>query len=262
MTITPDVEPSTKDPELPPIPDGAVMVTLKIARFNPENPDTAGWQSFRVPSLPTDRLLNLLHYVKWYLDGTLTFRRSCAHGVCGSDAMRINGVNRLACKVLMRDLLPKNPGKTADDHHRADPRPARGEGPRGEHGAVLRRVPRGQAVPGRQRRTRRRANGFRARPTARATTTPPSASCARAAPPAARSTGVRVQYFGPAAIVNAHRFIFDSRDEAAAERLDILNEVDGVWRCRTTFNCTESCPRGIQVTQAIQEVKRALMFAR
>ena len=87
------------------------MVTLKIARFNPEDPDTAGWQSFRVPCLPTDRLLNLLHYVKWYLDGTLTFRRSCAHGVCGSDAMRINGVNRLACKVLMRDLLPKKPGK-------------------------------------------------------------------------------------------------------------------------------------------------------
>src|SRR5262245_64873291 len=91
----------------PPVPEGAVMVTLKIARFNPEHPDVAGWQSFRVPCLPTDRLLNLLHYVKWYLDGTLTFRRSCAHGVCGSDAMRINGVNRLACKVLMRDLLPK-----------------------------------------------------------------------------------------------------------------------------------------------------------
>ena len=70
------------------------------------------------------------------------------------------------------------------------------------------------------------------------------------------------QYFGPAAIVNAHRFIFDSRDEAAEERLDILNEGDGVWRCRTTFNCTEACPRGIQVTKAIQEVKRALMFAR
>ena len=109
-TIAPEVD--TKDPELPPIPDGAVMVTLKIARFNPEDPDahadSGGWQSFRVPCLPSDRLLNLLLYVKGYLDGTLTFRRSCAHGVCGSDAMRINGVNRLACKVLMRDLLPKN----------------------------------------------------------------------------------------------------------------------------------------------------------
>jgi succinate dehydrogenase / fumarate reductase iron-sulfur subunit len=98
------------DPPLPPIADGSVMVTLRIARFNPENPDqygdSGGWQSFRVPCLPTDRLLNLLIYIKSYLDGTLTFRRSCAHGVCGSDAMRINGVNRLACKVLMRDLLP------------------------------------------------------------------------------------------------------------------------------------------------------------
>ncbi|MFN3339520.1 MAG: succinate dehydrogenase iron-sulfur subunit, partial [Dietzia sp.] len=69
-------------------------------------------------------------------------------------------------------------------------------------------------------------------------------------------------YFGPAAIVNAHRFIFDSRDEGAAERLEILNDAEGVWRCRTTFNCTDACPRGIQVTKAIQEVKRALLFAR
>src|SRR3954463_16592657 len=105
----------TTEGAAPPVPEGAVMVTLKIARFNPEDPDafadSGGWQSFRVPCLPTDRLLNLLHYVKWYLDGTLTCRRSCAHGVCGSDAMRINGVNRLACKVLIRDMLPKKPGK-------------------------------------------------------------------------------------------------------------------------------------------------------
>jgi succinate dehydrogenase / fumarate reductase iron-sulfur subunit len=69
-------------------------------------------------------------------------------------------------------------------------------------------------------------------------------------------------YVGPAAIVNAHRFIFDSRDEGGQERLEILSDSEGVWRCRTTFNCTEACPRGIQVTKAIQEVKRALMFRR
>ena len=66
------------------------------------------------------------------------------------------------------------------------------------------------------------------------------------------------QYFGPQAIVSAHRFIFDSRDEGADQRLEILNDKEGVWRCRTTFNCTEACPRGIEVTKAIQEVKRAL----
>jgi succinate dehydrogenase / fumarate reductase iron-sulfur subunit len=69
-------------------------------------------------------------------------------------------------------------------------------------------------------------------------------------------------YFGPAAIVNAHRFIFDSRDEAAEERLEILNDREGVWRCRTTFNCTEACPRGIEITKAIAEVKKALLYRR
>jgi succinate dehydrogenase / fumarate reductase iron-sulfur subunit len=69
-------------------------------------------------------------------------------------------------------------------------------------------------------------------------------------------------YVGPAAIVNAHRFIFDSRDQGSQERLEILSDSEGVWRCRTTFNCTDACPRGIQVTKAIQEVKRALMFRR
>jgi succinate dehydrogenase/fumarate reductase-like Fe-S protein len=60
----------------------------------------------------------------------------------------------------------------------------------------------------------------------------------------------------------ARCFIFDSRDEGAEERLDILNDVEGVRRCRTTFNCTDACPRGIEVTKAIQEVKRALLFLR
>ena len=75
MTSTVVEKPEAGDPPLPPVPDGSVMVTLKIARFNPENPDAAGYQSFRVPCLPSDRMLNLLIYVKSYLDGTLTFRR-------------------------------------------------------------------------------------------------------------------------------------------------------------------------------------------
>jgi succinate dehydrogenase / fumarate reductase iron-sulfur subunit len=67
-------------------------------------------------------------------------------------------------------------------------------------------------------------------------------------------------FVGPAAIVNAHRFIFDTRDSAAQERLDILNDREGVWRCRTIFNCTEACPREIRITQAIGEVKKAILY--
>jgi succinate dehydrogenase / fumarate reductase, iron-sulfur subunit len=256
MTITPEV----KEPALPPIPDGAVMVTMKIARFNPEDPDSAGYQSFRVPCLPSDRLLNLLIYVKSYLDGTLTFRRSCAHGVCGSDAMRINGVNRLACKVLMRDLLPKK-----DKPLIITIEPIRGLAV--EKDLVVNMEPFFDAyravkpylMTSGNPPTRERIQS----PTDRAryddTTKCILCACCTTSCPVYWSEG---SYFGPAAIVNAHRFIFDSRDEGAAERLDILNEVDGVWRCRTTFNCTDACPRGIEVTKAIQEVKRALIFAR
>ena len=78
--------------------------TLIIRRFDPEVDEEPRWQDFDVELYPTDRVLDALHKIKWEQDGSLTFRRSCAHGVCGSDAMRINGRNRLACKTLMKDL--------------------------------------------------------------------------------------------------------------------------------------------------------------
>ncbi|MGH8963117.1 MAG: 2Fe-2S iron-sulfur cluster-binding protein, partial [Jatrophihabitantaceae bacterium] len=80
------------------------VVTVRIRRFNPELDTEPHWQSFEVESLPSDRVLNLLFTIKGYQDGTLTFRRSCAHGVCGSDAMLINGRNRLACKIRVDQL--------------------------------------------------------------------------------------------------------------------------------------------------------------
>ena len=68
------------------------------------------------------------------------------------------------------------------------------------------------------------------------------------------------RWVGPASIVNAHRFIFDSRDEGAAERLRILSDNNGAWPCKTIFNCTECCPRGIPVTDTIEQVKRAILY--
>jgi len=70
------------------------------------------------------------------------------------------------------------------------------------------------------------------------------------------------EYLGPAAFVSAHRFIFDDRDQAAAERLKIVNDVMGVSRCHTVFNCTMACPREIQITKAIGELKMALVTGR
>src|SRR5437773_10675312 len=81
-----------------------MKVNLKIKRFNPEKDEKPWWGEYSVEAEPTDRLLDALNHVKWYIDGSLTYRRSCAHGVCGSDAMLINGANRLACKVLLKNL--------------------------------------------------------------------------------------------------------------------------------------------------------------
>ncbi len=79
-------------------------VTLIIRRFNPEADEQPKWVDYDVEMYATDRILDALHKIKWEQDGSLTFRRSCAHGICGSDAMRINGRNRLACKTLIKDL--------------------------------------------------------------------------------------------------------------------------------------------------------------
>ncbi len=229
-------------------------ITVKIRRYNPEVDAEPHWQSFQVQALPTDRVLNLLHQIKWEQDGSLTFRRSCAHGVCGSDAMRINGVNRLACKVLVRDM----PDEITVEAIKGLPL---------EKDLVVDMEPFFEAYrsikpflitygnPPTREFTQSQADRERFDDTTKCIL---CAACTTSCP----VYWTDGSYFGPAAIVNAHRFIFDSRDPGGDERLEILNDREGVWRCRTTFNCTEACPRGIEITKAIAEVKKALLFRR
>ncbi len=79
-------------------------VKVKVRRFNPEKDRRPYWSEFKVEAQEMDRVLDLLQSIKENQDGTVTYRRSCAHGVCGSDAMVINGRNRLACKMLVKDV--------------------------------------------------------------------------------------------------------------------------------------------------------------
>jgi succinate dehydrogenase / fumarate reductase iron-sulfur subunit len=232
-------------------------ITLKLFRFNPEQDQKPHYETYTMEVNETDRVLDLLELIKGHHDGSLAFRRSCAHGVCGSDAMRINGRNMLACKVLVKDLgtnqvtiepllgLKVIKDFIVDmepffDHYKAtlpflindEPLPADGK---------------------------ERLQGPAARDRFDDTTKCIlCAACTTSCP----SFWSHEAYVGPAAIVNAHRFIFDDRDRGAPERLQILNEQMGVWRCRTAFNCTEACPREIHVTQAIAEVKRAITTGR
>ncbi|QNN53717.1 succinate dehydrogenase iron-sulfur subunit [Nocardioides mesophilus] len=233
-----------------------MTVTVKILRYNPEVSEESKWESYQVTAEPTDRVLDALHKVKWDLDGTLTFRRSCAHGVCGSDAMRINGKNRLACKTLLKDVNPSEPitvepikGLAVLKDLVVDMEP---------FFAAYRSVMPFLVTTGNEP-TRERLQSQKDRDRFDDTTKCILCAACTTSCPVYWADG---QYFGPQAIVGAHRFIFDSRDEGTDQRLEILNDQEGVWRCRTTFNCTEACPRGIEVTKAIQEVKRALIFRR
>ncbi len=234
-----------------------MQVTLRIRRFNPERDQKPYWGEYTLDKVePNDRVLELLHRVKWEQDGTLTFRRSCAHGVCGSDGMRINGVNRLACKVLVSTLgsgdqvtIQIEPllGLTVIKDLVVDMEPFF------EHyRSVMPYFINDEPVP-EDGRERLQSQEDRAR--FDDTTKCILCACCTTACPSFWADGA---YVGPAAIVQAHRFIFDSRDTAAADRLKILAEPEGVWRCRTIFNCTTACPREIEVTRAIGEVKLAI----
>ena len=230
-------------------------IELRILRYDPERDSKPHWESYVVVADPKlDRVLDLLHRVKYELDGSLTFRRSCGHGICGSDALLINGRNRLACKERIEKLgrrisVAPLPGLPVVKDLVVDM-----EGFFDSYRSVMPFLVNDRPVPGGERRQS-------ADERARYDDTTKCILCA-ACTTSCPSFWANDEYVGPAAIVNAHRFIFDSRDDAAEERLEILAGDDGVWRCRTIFNCTDACPRGIHITQAILEVSSAIVERR
>jgi succinate dehydrogenase / fumarate reductase iron-sulfur subunit len=226
-------------------------VELRILRFDPERDRQPHWETYHVAAEPMDRVLDLLHRVKYEQDGSLTFRRSCAHGICGSDAMLINGRNRLACKTRVDQLGRRISVAPLPAFPLVKDLVVDMEGFFAKYRSVMPYLVADEPAPERERR-QSPAQRARYDDTTKCIL---CAACTSSCP----SFWAHPGYVGPAAIVNAHRFIFDSRDRAGEERLEILADRDGVWRCRTIFNCTEACPRGIHVTQAILEVSAAIV---
>ncbi len=227
-----------------------MRIRFEVKRYDPEV-DQKRYQVYDLELEEVDRVLDGLNYIRWHIDGTLAFRRSCEHGVCGSDAMRIDGVNRLACKTLIRDVgrhvkiepllgFPVLKDLVIDQTRFFS-----------KYRSVLPYLineepqPTGERLQSPQQRER-------FDDTSKCIL---CGACSTACP----SAWADEDFVGPAALVQAHRFIFDSRDQGSAERLDRLSGRHGAWGCRTIFNCTNACPRDIQVTRAIAEVKHALI---
>ena len=230
-----------------------MQVTLKIFRYNPEVDKTFHYETYTLEAQETDRVLDLLEVVKGHTDGTLSFRRSCAHGVCGSDALRINGRNHLACKTLVRDVGTKitvEPllGLKVIKDLIVDMEPFFDN-----YKKVLSWFINDSPLPeGGRERLQSPEQRARFDETTKCIL---CAACTTSCP----SFWGGEEYLGPAALVTAHRFIFDSRDEAADKRMHVITETDGIARCHTVFNCTMACPREIEITKAIGELKMAMI---
>jgi len=234
--------------------------TINIKRFNPEGGAEPFWQEYRTEVEPTDRVLDALMDIKRNQDGSLGFRKSCAHGVCGSDAMVINGTERLACKTLIKDVVTDGSTTITVEplRHMAVQRdlmidqstffaryrsvkpfliPADAEADAQDAGA-------GEIIQSQEERVRFDD----------ATKCILCSACFSACPVLDENP----DFLGPAAIVQGARFVFDSRDQGLKPRMDALNDPNGVWPCENHFQCTRVCPRGIKVTKLINLTKREI----
>jgi succinate dehydrogenase / fumarate reductase iron-sulfur subunit len=199
-----------------------MKVELRILRYASESGQAPHWVKYDVESEPMDRVLDLLIKVKAEQDGSLSFRRSCAHGICGSDAMLINNRNRLACRIRIDQLGKKIsvaplPGLPVVKDLIVDM-----NGFFGKYRSVKPFLINDQPEPERERRQSQEDR-------ARFDDTTKCILCA-ACTSSCPSFWARPEYVG--------------------------------WRCRTIFNCVDACPRGINITRAILEVSSAIVGQR
>ena len=236
-------------------PDGAANV--KVFRVYRWNPDEGGNPRIDTYELDLDQcgpmVLDAVIKIKNEIDPTLTFRRSCREGICGSCAMNIDGTNTLACTKPIADIR---------GDVRINPLP---------HLPVVKDI-----VPD---LTHFYAQYATIRPWIRTqSTTPPDrerlqskedrekldglyecilCACCSTSCPSYWWNGDR--YLGPAILLQAYRWLADSRDEATGERLDDLEDPFRLYRCHTIMNCTKTCPKGLNPAKAIAEIKKMLM---
>jgi succinate dehydrogenase / fumarate reductase, iron-sulfur subunit len=227
---------------------------LRIYRFDPEQAGRPRIDTYEIDMASCGPMvLDALLKIKNEIDTTLSLRRSCREGICGSCAMNINGQNTLACTKACNEL--------GDGDIRIYPLP---------HMAVVKDLvtdlthfyaqyaavkpwlqSRTPAAPDRERLQSKEDQERIDRPSACIL----CACCSTACPSYWWNSE---RYLGPAALLAAYRWIVDSRDEATGERLDALEDPFRLYRCHTIMNCTEACPKDLNPAKAIGAIKRLL----
>ena len=229
-----------------------MKATFVIFRFDPSVDKQPRYQEYAIDVESTDKILDCLNRIRWELDPTLVYRASCSHGICGSDAMVINGHVGLACQKLVRDY------KTANNFV-IEPLPLFNVikdlvvdmDPFFEkHRYVRPYLINDEGVPEKERIQSAEEQKV-IEPALRCIL---CASCTSSCP----ISRANPNYLGPAALLRAFRYINDSRDTATGGRLAQLDNDDGAWGCKTMWWCTDVCPKGIPVTKCIGQIKRAI----
>ena len=235
-----------------------MKIILKIKRYNPETDEKPAFREYEVEVSPNQRLLDAMMHIKRNMDGSLGFRKSCAHGVCGSDAMRINGKDGLACKTLIKDLVEKEGETVVIEPLRHLPvqrdlivdQTIFFKNYRAVKPYLINHEPHSGKERLQSPEDRRRFDD--------ATHCILCAACYSACPILEDNP----DFLGPAALAQAFRFIADSRDRGFEERRPALDHENGVWACQNHFQCTRACPRSIKLTKRINETKQKLNGAK
>ncbi|MDA8406563.1 MAG: succinate dehydrogenase iron-sulfur subunit [Deltaproteobacteria bacterium] len=227
-----------------------MKIILRVFRFDPSVDEAPYYRNYSVQAEPYERVLDCLNRIKWEQDGTLAYRMSCAHGVCGSDAMKINGRCALACQKLVRDceadliLVEPLPSFTVLKDLIVDLNPFFDK-VNFVHPFLFAGTPPEKERLQSPEERKKMGESIRCI----------LCACCTAACPVVNENE---NFLGPAPLVQAFRRIFDSRDTQKIERLDQLDVEDGVWACLNHYECTRVCPKEIPVTKYINTIKREI----
>ncbi len=223
-------------------------ISVKVIRYNPDSDKKPYWKTYDLEVDEGSTILDVLNEIHWHHDGSLSYRRSCRSAICGSCAMKVNGRNFLACETPLHMFKGKQlkieplPGfkiikdlvvdmdEFFDKLERVKP-----------YLMLDKPLPDKEfpQTPEEFEEIREAANCILC------------GACSSSCP----SLWGNENYLGPAALLKAYRFIFDSRDDGADERIDIVNDRNGIWRCHTIFNCMEACPKHIKITEYLSRLK-------
>jgi succinate dehydrogenase iron-sulfur subunit len=228
---------------------------FKIFRFNPEVDKKPYYKEYEVDCQPAWTILDALNEIKWFQDGTLTYRRSCRHGICGSCAMTINGINDLACELQV--------GKVKKSVIKIDPLP----GFEIFRDLSVDMEPFYEALK-------------RVKPWLINDDPPPSHERLQS-PEEFKQMGISIacilcgactsscpsywsdpEYLGPSALLKAFRYTFDTRDKGFNDRIEALDNKHGLWRCHKITNCFTGCPKNLNPTEAISKLQQKVIAER